>query len=137
MSSNSDLYKERIDGVRELKLQDFSVNSIMQVVVKHPDYAGKNGLIMFYSPTCPHCYSSETKKLWSDLAMTFGTVFPIGAVNCKDSNGGGPALQKYANVAGYPTIKLVHKDGTLETYPGPRTMKDLKKYICARTGNCK
>ena len=131
-----DLYKERIDGVRELKMHNFSVNSLGQVIVTHRDYIGNNGLIMFYSASCPHCNSKETTGLWSQLAMVLGKSFPIGAVNCTDYNNKNDVLAKYAKVLGYPTIKLVHKDGTLEIYEGKRTEKEIFKFICKRTNKC-
>lgn len=132
----TDLYEERLDGVKELKLHDFSVNSIGEVIVTHRDFIGKNGLIMFYSPACPHCNSKETKELWSKLAMVLGNSFPIGAVNCKDNRNHNYVVAKYAKIIGYPTIKLVHKDGTLELYEGRRTQGALLNFICQRAQHC-
>lgn len=134
--ATNDLYQERLDGVKELKLHDFSVNSIGEVIVTHRDFIGKNGLIMFYSPTCPHCNSKETTDLWSKLAMVLGNSFPIGAVNCKDKVHRNDIVADYAKIMGYPTIKLVHKDGTMELYQGPRNQGAIMNFICKRAQHC-
>jgi len=131
-----DLYNERIDGVRELKLHHFSVNSLGQAIVTHREFIGKNGLIMFYASWCPHCKSKETTSLWSNLSMVLGNSFPIGAVNTTDYEQGNHTLAQYTKIIGYPTIKLVHKDGTLELYEGRRTEKELLKFICKRAKMC-
>ena len=131
-----DLYTERIDGVKELKMHHFSVNSLGQVIVTHRDFIGKNGLIMFYQPWCSHCNSKDTRKLWSDLSMLLGNAFPIGAVNCSDHKHHNDQLAKYAKILGYPTIKLVHKDGTLEMYEGKRTHNAILNFICERAKHC-
>ena len=132
--NNTNLYNERIDGVRELTLKDFSANALGEVIVTHSDFIGKNGLIMFYAPWCPHCKKRETTQLWSNLALSTGSVVPIGAVNCE--NRGNKTLAKYAQILGYPTIKYVHIDGTMETYEGARTQKDILNYICMKSKHC-
>ena len=131
-----DLYEERLSGVKELKMYDFSVNSLGQVIVTHADFIGKNGLIMFYASWCKYSKDPKIRALWSDLAMILGESFPIGAVNCTDYDNHNDQLAKHANVEGYPTIKLIHKDSTMELYEGPRTKSALMNYICERAKQC-
>lgn len=134
--NNKDLYEERLTGVIELKLYNFNINSLGEVIVTHPRFINTYGLIMFYKPSCPHCNSNETRKLWSDLAMLMGKAFPIGAVNCSSPENGTKELTEYAKILGYPTIKLVHKDGTMSLYQGRRTQADILNFICVAAKKC-
>jgi len=128
----ANLFNYNETGVIELLNRDFSVNGIGEIIVAHPMFSHKNGLIMFYAPWCPHC--KKHINTFTNLAMMNGTQFPIAAVNCE--NKANDSIKKYAKIAGFPTLKYVHKDGTLSTYTGDRNLKALQKFICNKSGIC-
>ena len=117
------------DGVRELTNKDFSVNGIGEMIVTHPAFVQNNGLIMFYAPWCGHC--KKFRQEWSNIALKTGNVFPIASVNSE---------RQYAaervGVKSYPTIKYVHKDGTMTTYQGNRRSSDILDFVCKKANVC-
>lgn len=124
------LFDKCDDNVVELKNNDFAVNGIGEIIVAHPNFRGKEGLIMFYAPWCNFCKSKQS--MWCNLAMINGTQFVIGALNC-DKN---QEFAQYSHVNKYPTFKLVHKDGTMTSYTHPTTFDGIQKFICQSTQKC-
>lgn len=138
----SNLYNQSYDGVREINLKDFDVNALGKLVIAHPDYLDyqsglyKFGLVMFYKPLCQYCNNTKTKEMWSNLAMKLGQQVPIAAVNCDERVDYNTNLMKYASVKGFPMIKYIRVDGTLETYNGPMNEKAILEFICHMTRKC-
>ncbi len=130
--ATEDLFRYHENGIVELRNHDFTVNGIGEIIVAHPLFKGKNGLIMFYAPWCPHC--KKHINMWTNLAMVNGTRFVIGAVNCEFK--GNQLIQQYAQIGGYPTFKFVHKDGTMSTYMGPRNINAIQQFICDEAKIC-
>lgn len=89
----------------------------------------KNGkwMIMYYAYWCPHCVS--LKPTYDELAAKcklMGVKFAM--VEATHLNNG--MIHNQHPVQGYPT--LVTREGntdSTETYSGPRSVEELKKYI--------
>ena len=89
----------------------------------------KNGkwMIMYYAYWCPHCVS--LKPTYNELAAKcklMGVKFAM--VEATHLNNG--MIHNQHPVQGYPT--LVTREGntdSTETYSGPRSVEELKKYI--------
>lgn len=124
------------DNVIELTNKDFAVDHLGRMKVIHRAFSGKDGIIMFYAPWCPHCNSKETKDLWKSLALAMGSSFPVAAVNCTNKAGRNDKVAEKAGVRGFPTIKLVTRNGTMVTYEGPRNRSALSQYICKQAKKC-
>ena len=128
------LYNNKTSGVRELKLTDFGTDSYGRVVVNHKDFINKNGMIVFYADWCGHCKNMVND--WSTFATMMGNQFPVGAFNCGNRSKGVEALQKYAKVEAYPTIKYVSKDGRMEQYRGKHDVGTWVRFACETAKHC-
>lgn len=113
---------ERLDGVKQLELRDFSVGAYGKTRLRHPEFIGKNGMILIYSK-CNNCSNNSFKNTWSNLAMTMGDSFPIGSFCTEDGN--------YVRESVY----YVRKDGLLELYKGKKDIHFLTQYIINRQKN--
>ncbi|GJJ72042.1 hypothetical protein EMPS_04399 [Entomortierella parvispora] len=87
--------------------------------------------VKFYSPQCGHCI--RLAPTWEQMAeelqgLETSKDFKFAEVNCLmegdicDDN----------NVRGYPSLQLFHSGKSLESYDGPRDLKDLKGYATKR-----
>lgn len=128
-----------IKDIVELKLiKDYvaledskSGNINLQLINDH--FMNKNGLIMFYSPACPHCKDMLPK--FKQLGEILKGSFPLGAINCVDAPSGNDLLGDYFKIAAYPTIKY-YNNGKYTDYSGGRNVKDFLNYLCKTNGLC-
>ena len=105
----------------------------LKIQFSEPAFRGKNGLVLFYAPWCPHCrnFADDYKQL---ATLTKG-LYPIGAINCQDTERGNNLLADYFNIAGYPSIK-VWDTGTFKDYTGGKSIKDLLQFLCLSNNLC-
>lgn len=116
------ILNEKADGDVDLKLS-------------HPAVKDKDGFIIFYSPSCPHCvnFAPTLQKLSKRLKGSCA----IGTVNCNDSIHGNQLLADFYNVSGIPTIKFYnHITGEYIDYTGGRTVEDMLAFLCKVRNLC-
>ena len=128
-NGKDNLYDE-FPEIVELGLDDFRKAQSRKLVIAHPKFRHKFGLIMAYSPRCPHCTSSETIGLWRKLANMTKGKFQFGAVNCMNRVAKNDVLSRALKVEGYPSIYLIRKDKRIHPYNGRRSVKDLLQFVC-------
>jgi thiol-disulfide isomerase/thioredoxin len=118
------------EGVEELTLSDFRKSPTKKLILVHPNFKNKFGLLMAYAPWCPHCRSPDTIELWTKLAKIMKGRFQLGAINCTNTNAKNDVLAKALKVQGYPSIFLIRKDRKIHPYHGNRSVKDLLHFVC-------
>jgi hypothetical protein len=89
--------------------------------IKNPEFKGKYGYIMIYSPSCPHCRTKE--DFWSYLGTQFNVNpdfadenFRIGVINGEDPNSA--KIISALNVIAVPRFMHVLPSGQLTDYRG-------------------
>ncbi len=124
----ADLYEQET-SVTELKLRDFDYDTTNKILrCKNPAFTGlKRGIIIFYAPWCPHC-----NKIYDDiveLSLNYMNIFPIGVVNIEDDKNKNDLLTHYAEVAKYPTMKILDKELIVRNYNNEITRDNITYYI--------
>lgn len=105
--------------------KDFKIDGRkVKIINKH--FKDKMGLIVFYAPWCIHC--KNMVEMWSDLAIQFKNIFPIGAVNSDREE----EISNKLKIRYYPTIKVVTKKGNISNYKGRMDKDELIYYICSK-----
>jgi hypothetical protein len=66
---------------------------------------------------------------YSELALTYKNIYPIGAVNTEDIKNNNDLLSSIANIIQYPTIKKISKDGLLENFDTEFNKNNILYYI--------
>ena len=116
-SDKKDIYADiftKESGNIELKLSNFHYNKkTKKLKCILPSFKDR-GFIFFYAPWCKHCLKLSTPL--SNLAIMNATVFPFGAVNSEDIQGGNDFLCNYADIEKYPSLYYVDMNGTLTPY---------------------
>jgi protein disulfide-isomerase-like protein len=83
-------------------------------------------LVKFYAPWCGHC--KNMKDTWDELANDKNTrsdsTYRVAAIDCTADRATCTALA----VRGYPTIAMVHSDGFVYVYRGPRTVDGFASF---------
>jgi thiol-disulfide isomerase/thioredoxin len=114
----------------ELKDKDFHVIG-GKIAVRHKDFKGKQGLVMFKTDWCGYC--QRAKPEFEEASDILGSSFPIGIIDC-DSN---KLATKAAGVVGYPTIKFCDNKGKLtDNYAAERTTGSILKTVCEKAKKC-
>jgi thiol-disulfide isomerase/thioredoxin len=86
---------------------------------------------LFWADWCPHCVSFKPvfEKVAEDLANTktkqSGKKLRFEKVDCVAL---APLAKKYG-VQGYPTIKIIQNDGSMDEYEGSREENEFAKYL--------
>ena len=78
-------------------------------------------VVKFYAPWCGHCVS--LKPIYEELANQLDCE--IYEVNCDEEK----ELMKLYEIKGFPTIKLIHNEKTIDTYNKTRTLENMKAWI--------
>jgi hypothetical protein len=68
-------------------------------------------------------------ELIQDLALSNINLFNFGAVNCEDIENKNDYLCMYANIKKFPTLKYIHKDGTIKNYNFDYNFDNLVYFI--------
>lgn len=111
----------------QLKQNNFYVNALGKVVVAHPGYKDsckntyKFGLVFY-----PGLHNSFNLQMLDNLNIMLKNQVPIGVVltNPDINNPSG----RFASVTNTSMLKYTRLDGTLETYCGPMTIKDIYNF---------
>jgi thiol-disulfide isomerase/thioredoxin len=119
-----DIYHD-YSGVVELKYKDFEIKD-KKIFIKNKNFLNK-GFIVFYAPWCSPC--KRMGDDYSELALTYKNIYPIGAVNTEDIKNNNDLLSSIANVKQYPTIKKISKDGLLENFDTEFNKNNILYYI--------
>ena len=92
----------------------------------------KNEVVLglFYADWCPHCrdFKPEWKKAQDELNGTkvgSGLKAKLVSVDCEAN----PDLAKKYEIQGYPTIKVIKADGTVEEFTDDRSLSGIKNYL--------
>lgn len=92
----------------------------------------KNEVVMglFYADWCPHCqnFKPEWKKVQDELngkVMENGLTPKLVSVDCEAN----PDLAKKYEINGYPTIKVIKPDGSVEEFTDDRSLSGIKSYL--------
>jgi protein disulfide-isomerase-like protein len=95
-----------------------------QYYSEHFETSNKKTLTLYYAPWCPHC--KPVKPVFDELSKIYAGNKHI---NIETVNGDEePNKLKEQNVKGYPTIKLVIGEKSVE-YKGERTAEKLQEFI--------
>lgn len=105
-------------AVLELKPKDFDIKA-RKILLK------KDGFLMCYSITCPHCRNKVT--MWTKLANKLkNTDFVIASLDCAKYREISSALE----ISRIPRIFYFNKQGQLEDYTSELTPNALLNYAC-------
>jgi len=82
----------------------------------------KNILLLYFVPWCGYC--RKLTPIWKKIQKKLKGRVTCISINCEKS----PDLCKRDGVTGYPTIRLVTKDGKVIDYDGDRSESDLSNF---------
>jgi thiol-disulfide isomerase/thioredoxin len=95
---------------------------------------GELVLLMIHAPWCGHC--KTLMPTWDDAHSKYdGTKVNGKVVRISKYNGDEDAkgLAKKLGVKGFPTIKCMKSDGSVDEYEGDRSMSGIMNYIKSAT----
>ena len=119
MSNNE--YGEDKNGVRELSIDDFNLNTKKCVTNQ-----GKSGLIIFYQYWCPHCRILVPEVVKANKKLKNKHL--IMAVH--GDNGNNNMIFDTFGVMGIPSIKFMNSSGKItKDYDGPRESESFVQFI--------
>ena len=119
--------------MKDYSLNDNGKNIALNLI--NPAFKNKDGFIVYYSPTCPHCvnFAPTVNTLADQLKKTMN----VGAIDCSDVIHGNDLLADFFNISGYPTIKFYNSvSGEYIDYTGGRNVEDMLSFICKVRNVC-
>ncbi len=125
MSNNE--YGEDKNGVRELSIDDFNLNTKKCVTNQ-----GKSGLIIFYQYWCPHCRNIVPEVVKANKKLKNKHL--IMAVHGDNENNN--MIFDNFGIMGIPSIKFMNSSGKItKDYDGARDSESLAKFIKNNNNN--
>jgi thiol-disulfide isomerase/thioredoxin len=119
MSNNE--YGEEKNGIRELSIDDFNLNTKKCVTNQ-----GKSGLIIFYQYWCPHCKTLVPEVVKANKKLRNKHL--IMAVHGDNENN--DMIFDTFGVMGIPSIKFMNSSGKItKDYDGPRESESFVQFI--------
>ena len=101
----------------------------------HPEFKDRDGFILYYSPTCPHCI--RFKPTLIELAKRLNGALSIGTIDCTDTINGNNLLADFYNISGFPMLKFYnHVTGEYIDYTGGRNVNDMLAFLCKVKNLC-
>jgi thiol-disulfide isomerase/thioredoxin len=136
----SDIYHKDMDVielkvVRDMITGENDMGDIELRLVHDRFMQARQGLMLLYSPRCPHCVNM--KDMYKNLAKQLKNKkfnIPTAAVNLDDAIAGNQILTEYLDVKQYPTVYWYNGEYTL--YNGSNDLKSLLKFVCLQSGKC-
>lgn len=112
----------------------YLLNRHTTIFERFSDNAAESGkkckVMLFYAQWCGHCQSLKPK--WDSAKTRFDTTkVEVEEVNADDASS--KDLFEKHNVSGFPSIKIVKKDGTVVDYQGDRSEEDLVQFVLSNT----
>lgn len=97
--------------------------------IKHKDFQGRTGVIVFFMPRCGHCINLEPQYI--EAAQVSQNVIPFGAIDGTKS--GNRNIVDYFGIQGYPSIKIVNSGfvDTQSNMNGERSKDNLIDFACS------
>ena len=127
MSNNE--YGEDKNGIRELSIDDFNLNTKKCVTNQ-----GKSGLIIFYQYWCPHCRNIVPEVVKANKKLKNKHL--IMAVHGDNENN--DMIFDTFGIMGIPSIKFMNSSGKItKDYDGARDSESLAKFIKNNNNNNK
>ena len=111
--------------IRKLNVYDFTFDG----QIKHRDFVGKTGVIVFYMPGCIHCKMMEEE--FTKAAQQAVGVIPFGAIDGTDRKN--LRLLERFGIRSFPTVRLII-NGTMSSndFKGGRTAPSFVHFACTR-----
>ena len=109
LKDNQDIYKS--DDIIYLTKNDFKIKK-NKVIITNKLFNNKNGYLIIYSPFCEVC--KKHAEIWEEYANILKNRFIISVIDAYGPDGD---ITSYLNVKGYPTIKFIKLNGSLEDVP--------------------
>lgn len=127
-------------GIVELKLlKDYDMidnKKDLKLNLIHPDFQSKDGFILYYNPSCPHCVNFS--NVYKEVAERLKGAIGMGVVNCADAINGNDLLSDYFKIVSVPTLQFRNSvTGEYIDYTGGRTVVDMLSFICRVSNICK
>lgn len=110
-----------------------SKNPFLKLI--NPAFRNKDGYIIYYSPTCPHCVNFAPTV--SKLAKQLKGKMSVGTVDCTDTINKNNILGDFFSISGFPTIKFYDSSSQeYIDYSGGRNINDLLDFVCRVKNVC-
>lgn len=111
--------------VNELTLKNFKFENNNYKINKNND---KQGLLLIYAPWCG--YSKLLAPEWRKFENKYQDKYYIASLNSDKKNSGNNLIIEQIGVDGFPTIKYINKDGTVDiNYDGDKNIEGFLKYL--------
>ena len=94
-------------------------------------FRDRPGLLMFYSPLCPHCHILA--PAFKDLSSQLNGHMAFGTVNTDSMIEGNKILADYFDITGVPAIKFYDKGNFLD-YEGGSDINELLEFVGKQIG---
>jgi hypothetical protein len=134
LRSNTQTYqnKKGCPVIYDLEKYHFKILPNGEMILSHPAFSGKTGIVLFYIKRCINCQDTLTD--WSAIGVPSQPNFPISQLNLEKL----PYVRNIIGINGdYPSIKVVLSNGMLANYTGSTTFEEMDRFLRQDCGNFK